>query len=146
MVQGYMSKYDPEEHLSKGFSFSFATTPNMVQVSARCACRYCTLYVIGATSALANPPRVQRTIESYLDKRVGTTYGPPNGRRMTLFIDDINMPVVNEWGDQVNSSRARVVLWWCLWSKKKNGSKNLSSTDPTKNIEKPIENAINGIE
>jgi len=42
----------------------------------------------------------QISIESELDKRGGKSFGPPGGKKMTIFMDDLSMPEKNGWGDQ----------------------------------------------
>jgi dynein heavy chain len=38
---------------------------------------------------------VQRNLESVLEKRKKDTYGPPDGKKLVCFIDDLNMPQVS---------------------------------------------------
>lgn len=43
---------------------------------------------------------VQRAIEDSTEKRTKDTYGPPMGKRLIMFIDDVNMPRVDKYGTQ----------------------------------------------
>lgn len=40
---------------------------------------------------------VQRTLEAAVEKRTKDTFGPPMGKKVACFIDDMNMPQVDEW-------------------------------------------------
>eukprot|EP01135_Chromosphaera_perkinsii_P009070 Nk52_evm1s1607 gene=Nk52_evmTU1s1607 len=43
---------------------------------------------------------VQRNLESIIEKRTKDSYGPPAGKKLAVFIDDLGMPAVDLYGTQ----------------------------------------------
>ncbi|CDJ35908.1 Dynein heavy chain axonemal, related [Eimeria mitis] len=61
-------------------------------------------------SSATLPERFQQTIESNLERKTGKTYCPPGGKQMVFFLDDLSMPFVNAWGDQVTLELLRQLI------------------------------------
>lgn len=51
---------------------------------------------------------VQRTIETSVKKRSKNIFGPPIGKKLAVFIDDMNMPIVDTYVSDysMNSNRS----------------------------------------
>ncbi|VDQ17950.1 unnamed protein product, partial [Trichobilharzia regenti] len=43
---------------------------------------------------------VQRNLEANVEKRSKDTYGPVSGKQLIVFIDDMNMPQIDQYGTQ----------------------------------------------
>ncbi|XP_037090995.1 dynein heavy chain 10, axonemal-like [Pollicipes pollicipes] len=53
---------------------------------------------------------VQRNLESNVEKRTKDSFGPPPGKRLIVFIDDMNMPRVDEYGTQQAIALLKLLL------------------------------------
>ncbi|XP_033627732.1 dynein heavy chain 10, axonemal-like [Asterias rubens] len=53
---------------------------------------------------------VQRNLEANVEKRTKDMYGPPPGRRLLVFMDDMNMPQVDVYGTQQPIALLKLLL------------------------------------
>lgn len=68
-----------------------------------------TSYVMGY-SAQTKPSNLREVLESKLEKKRKTLLGPPIGRKMYFFIDDVNMPSLEVYGAQPPNELLRQIL------------------------------------
>jgi len=82
VIQMYCNKFDPSVMLQKRINFSSATLPKDFQFS----------------------------IEAEIEKKQSRVFAPPQGKKMTVFLDDMSMPLVNTWGDQITLEITRQLI------------------------------------
>jgi dynein heavy chain len=80
-------------------------------------------------SSATMPGMFQESIEVELDKRGGKSFGPPNNKKMTVFVDDISMPTINNWGDQWEAP-----ILWVITESNYNSNKIVSPVGKTVHI------------
>ncbi|KAH8076432.1 dynein light chain binding protein [Aureococcus anophagefferens] len=58
---------------------------------------------------------LQRQLEQPIEKRSGKSYGPPAGKSLIYFVDDLNMPFVEEYGTQTPIALMRMHADYNSW-------------------------------
>ena len=68
-----------------------------------------TQYVMGY-SAQTKPANLRDVLESKLEKKRKNLLGPPSGKKMFLFVDDLNMPALETYGAQPPNELLRQMI------------------------------------
>ena len=61
-------------------------------------------------SSATEPRNFQDSIESEIERKQARIFVPPNNKNMTVFLDDMSMPYINTWGDQITLEIARQLI------------------------------------
>jgi dynein heavy chain len=61
-------------------------------------------------SSATEPRNFQDSIESEVERKQARIFVPPMNKNMTVFLDDLSMPFVNDWGDQITLEITRQLI------------------------------------
>jgi len=78
----YANKFDPTKMGMKRINFSYYTLPH----------------------------NFQEAIDGEVEKKNAKLYRPPGDKSLTIFLDDVSMPQINEWGDQITLEITRQLI------------------------------------
>lgn len=81
-MQKYLSERDPEFYSDSGIDVNFYTEHRDIQYA----------------------------VESVIDKRSGRIFGPAPGKKMIYYLDDLNLPEIEEFGTQNALSMLRMIM------------------------------------
>ena len=87
LVNGLLSQLKPENHIFTTVNMNFYTSASVLLT----------------------------TLEAPLQKRTGTTYGPPGAAKLVYFVDDLNLPEVDAYGTQSSIALLRQHIDYGHW-------------------------------
>ncbi|KAL4164616.1 hypothetical protein KRP22_004480 [Phytophthora ramorum] len=112
LVQGLLSNLDGRVSGGKTSAVSSSSAPTASSIVA----------TKGPAASMSinfnyytNAPALQAILESKLSKRVGSTFGPTVGDQLIYFLDDLNLPQVDQYGTQGAIALLRQYLDYGHW-------------------------------
>ncbi|KAL4141307.1 hypothetical protein PRNP1_014428 [Phytophthora ramorum] len=112
LVQGLLSNLDGRVSGGKTSAVSSSSAPTASSIVA----------TKGPAASMSinfnyytNAPALQAILESKLSKRVGSTFGPTVGDQLIYFLDDLNLPQVDQYGTQSAIALLRQYLDYGHW-------------------------------
>jgi len=88
LLKGLLGRQDEEKRISCTINMNYFTTTNLLQSS----------------------------METVLVKKTGTSFGPPGKADLIYFVDDLNLPEVDQYDTQSAISLLRMVMQYGRWS------------------------------